>query len=65
MRRFVRGTNCFGLNNYTQLPLAFAFLAALAGETDLAKQELEDHLRGDWIKDAIAMKLRRILSQCT
>jgi hypothetical protein len=59
-----KNTNCFGFRNYTQLPLAFAFLLAKTGNMELAAQELEEYLAGDWIKVTEAAKLRRLLQQC-
>jgi hypothetical protein len=58
-----KNTNCFGFRNYTQLPLAFAFLLAKTGSMELAGHELEEYLAGDWIKDAEAAKLRRLLRE--
>jgi hypothetical protein len=58
-----KNTNCFGFRNYTQLPLAFAFLLAKTGNMVLAEQELEAYLAGDWIKDAEAAKLSRLLRE--
>jgi hypothetical protein len=54
-------TNCFGFRNYTQLPLASAFLLAQIGKLEAAERELEEHLAGDWLKDAAATKLRQLL----
>jgi hypothetical protein len=54
-------TNCFGYNNYTQLPLAFAFLAAKDGDMSLAERELDEHLKGDWLSEVEAGKLKRLL----
>ncbi|MEX2120423.1 MAG: hypothetical protein WD847_12580 [Pirellulales bacterium] len=56
-----KNTNCFGFRNYTQLPLAYAFLLAKTGDMQLAEREIEEHLAGDWIKAAEAAKLRRLL----
>jgi hypothetical protein len=59
-----RNTNCFGYRNYTQLPLAFMFLAARVGDTGLAERELEEYLQGDWLDEREADKLRRLVREC-
>jgi hypothetical protein len=58
-----QNTNCFGYRNYTQLPLAFAFLTAKTGNLDLAERELDEYLAGDWVKKAAAVKLRQLLQK--
>jgi hypothetical protein len=60
-----KNTNCFGFRNYTQLPLAFAFLLAKTGDIVLAEQELEENLAMYSIKDAETAKLRRLLREST
>lgn len=58
-----RNTNCFGYRNYIQLPLAFAFLSAKIGDQKLAEQELDDYIADGRLKEATAMKLRRLLRE--
>jgi hypothetical protein len=56
-------TNCFGYRNYTQLPLAFAFLTAKTGDLESAERELDEYLAGSWVKEAAATKLRQLLRE--
>lgn len=56
-----KGTNCFGFHNYTQFPLAFAFVAAKVGEVKLAERELEEYLTRDSVGEPVATKLRQLL----
>jgi len=56
-------TNCFGYRNYTQLPLAFAFLTAMTGNLESAERELDEYLDGGWVKEAAAVKLRQLLRE--
>jgi hypothetical protein len=57
-------TNCFGFYNYTQLPLAFAFLLVkTGGKLDLAERELDQHLAGGWMKEAAAVRLKQLLRE--
>jgi hypothetical protein len=58
-----QNTNCFGYRNYTQLPLAFAFLTAKTGNLEFAERELDEYLVGGWVKDAADVKLRRLLRE--
>ncbi len=55
-----QNTNCFPYRNYTQLPLAFAFLTAKTRKMASAERELEEYLAGDWLKEAAAARLRRL-----
>ena len=48
MLEIIRGiqngqTNCFGYRNYTQLPLAYAFLLAKTGDLRTAEEELDTY----------------------
>lgn len=57
-------TNCFEYRNYTQLPLAFAFLSAKVGNMELAEQELDEYLAGDWLVGEVeGAKLKRLLRE--
>ena len=56
-------TNCFGFRNYTQLPLASVFLLVKTGKLAMAERELEQHMAGDWLKEAAAQKLRQLLHE--
>jgi hypothetical protein len=58
-----KDTNCFGFLNYTQLPLAFAFLLAKTGDIRLAEEELEHYLARDCIKEAESSRLKRLLRE--
>jgi hypothetical protein len=58
-----QNTNCFGYRNYTQLPLAFAFLNAKTGNLELAERELHEYLEGGWVKEQAALKLRQLLRE--
>lgn len=58
-----QNTNCFPYRNYTQLPLAFVFLAAKTRNLESAERELSEYLAGDWLKEAAAMRLRRLLRE--
>ncbi len=60
-----RDTNCFGYRNYTQLPLAFIFIAAKLGDTGLAERESEEYLEGDWLEKREADRLRRLVRECS
>jgi hypothetical protein len=59
-----RDTNCFGYRNYTQLPLAFMFLAATVGDTGLAERELEEYLQRERLDEREADKLKRLVREC-
>lgn len=59
-----RATNCFDYRNYTQLPLACMFLAAMVGDTALAERELVGYLQDDWLDEREADKLRRLVREC-
>lgn len=52
-----RKVNCFGFCNYTQLPLAFAFLSAKIGDLAAAEAELEAYARRHKLDDAVELKL--------
>jgi hypothetical protein len=54
-------TNCFDYHNYTQLPLAFAYLAAKVGEPEAAKQELDQYIKDFQLDEIEAEKLHRHL----
>jgi hypothetical protein len=52
-------SNCFGYHNYTQLPLAFAFLSARAGDKLEAEQSLSEYVESFGLDEDEASKLRR------
>jgi hypothetical protein len=56
-------TNCFDYRNYTQLPLALAFLTAKTGDLESAERELDEYLTGGWVKEAAAARLRQLLRE--
>jgi hypothetical protein len=58
-----KNMNCFAYRNYTQLPLAFAFLTAKTGNLQAAERELDEYLAGGWVKEAAAVKLRQLLRE--
>ena len=51
------GTYCFGFYNYTQVPLAYAFLSAKVGNLAAAEAELGSYCRLFKISDEIAARL--------
>jgi hypothetical protein len=52
--------NCFGFHNYTQLPLAFAFLNAKLGDMAAAESELETYVQGCKLGDEVAAELIKL-----
>jgi hypothetical protein len=56
-------TNCFDYHNYTQLPLAFAFLSARVGNLPVAERELEEYLSGRRLPAAEVAKFQRLLRE--
>lgn len=55
-----RRSNCLEYHNYTQMPLAYAFLSAKLGDVQTALQELEEYLAGLALDDDEAAKLKRL-----
>jgi len=58
-----KNKNCLGFDNYTQLPLAFIFLAARAGNVNEAESLLDDYLERRQVDEDEAAKLRRVLRE--
>jgi hypothetical protein len=54
-------TNCFDYLNYTQLPIASAFLNAKTGILKRAEQELDEFLDRDRVGPVASAKLRELL----
>ncbi len=59
-----RRTNCFGYHNYTQLPLAYAFLSAKTGELHAAEHELDQYVTLHKLDDDEAAKLKKFAKDC-
>ena len=55
-----RRINCFGFYNYTQLPLAFAFLSAKAGDLRAADEELGKYAAAHRLDEEEAAKLHSL-----
>jgi len=55
-----RRGNCFGYENYTQLPLAHAFLSAKIGDVQTALQALEEYVKRVDLDDDEAAKLKKL-----
>ncbi len=53
-------TNCFGYDNYTQLPLAYAFLLAKTGDVAAAEAELNRYVLLRRLDDEEAAKLKKL-----
>jgi hypothetical protein len=54
--------NCFGYHNYTQLPLAAAFLSAKVGDFRDAETKLDEYVRLHNLDGGIASKLKSLIS---
>jgi len=55
-----RRSNGLGYENYTQLPLAYAFLSAKIGDVQTALQELEEYVKRFDLDDDEAAKLKKL-----
>jgi hypothetical protein len=55
-----RRTNCFGYVNYTQLPLAYAFLSAKTGDLETAEKEIAQYIIRFQLDDEEAAKLKNL-----
>lgn len=53
-------TNCFPFDNYTQLPLAYAFLLGKLGDLTSAEQELNRYASRSKLDSETAAKLRKL-----
>jgi hypothetical protein len=53
-------SNCFGYENYSQLPLAYALLSAKTGDIQTAEQELEQYVSRHNLDDDETAKLRKL-----
>ena len=53
-------TNCFRYQNYTQLPLAYAFLLAKTGDSRSAEAELDQYALLHRLDDDEAAKLKKL-----
>jgi hypothetical protein len=53
-------TNCFEYPNYTQLPLAYAFLLAKTGDLRNAEAELDKYALSHGLEDDEAAKLKKL-----
>ena len=60
-----RQTNCFRFDNYTQLPLAFAFLSARLGDLAAAEQMLEHYVTRMQLSDETAAELKALAREYT
>jgi hypothetical protein len=56
-------TNCLGFYNYTQLPLAFAFLSAKVGDMAVAETVLETYARQCELSDEVTAELITLARQ--
>ena len=52
--------NCFGYQNYTQLPLAYAFLLAKTGDLGSAETELDKYTLSYRLDDDEAAELKKL-----
>ena len=64
--RDIRDThsNCFGYYNYTQLPLAYAFLSAKTGDLLTAEAELDQYVIRNRLDDDEVAKLKKLARDC-
>ena len=56
--------NCFGFYNYSQLPLAYAFLSAKVGDMQSAEQEIELYVTSRKLDDDEASTLKQSVRNC-
>jgi hypothetical protein len=54
-------TNCLGFYNYTQLPLAHAFLSARLGDLASAEREVDEYISLGRFDEVTAAKLKRLV----
>jgi len=59
-----RRSNGLGYENYTQLPLAYAYLSAKIGDVQTALQELEEYVKRFDLDDDEAAKLKKLAREC-
>lgn len=57
-------TNCFGFDNYTQLPLAFAFLSAKLKDLKSAEREIDSYANRRGLEESEAAKLKEYAKAC-
>jgi hypothetical protein len=55
-----RRSNCLGYENYTQMPLAYAFLSAKIGDVQTALQKLEEYVKRLDLDDDGAARLKKL-----